>query len=54
MEINIQHQSEKTVHTFSVVDPNKLTAIEVWAICSEMHVMGILVNGKYYECIDRT
>ena len=49
MEITIQHQSEKTIHTFSVEDPNKLTAIEVWAICTEMNVKAILVNGKYYE-----
>ena len=50
MEITIQHQSEKTYHTFCVVDPNKLTGIEVWAICSEMNVTAILVNGNYYEC----
>ncbi len=50
MEITIQHQSEKTYHTFSVADPNKLTSIEVWAICTEMNVQAILVNGKYYEC----
>ena len=50
MNITIQHQSEKTYHTFSVVDPNKLTAIEVWAICTEMNVKAILVNGNYYEC----
>ena len=50
MEITIQHQSEKTNHTFSVVDPNNLTSLEVWAICSEMNVKAILVNGKYYEC----
>ena len=49
MEINIQHQTEKTSHTFSVVDPNNLTSIEVWTICSEMNVKAILVNGKYYE-----
>ena len=50
MEITIQHQSEKTNHTFCVIDPNKLTAIEVCAICSEINVTAILVNGKYYEC----
>jgi len=50
MKITIQHQSEKIYHTFSVVDANKLTSIEVWAICSEMNVKAILVNGKYYEC----
>jgi len=50
MEITIKHQTEFTNHTFCVVDPNNLTGIEVWAICSEMNVKAILVNGKYYEC----
>ncbi len=50
MKIAIQHQSEKTYHIFSVVDPNKLTSVEVWAICSEMNVTAIFVNGRYYEC----
>ncbi len=50
MEITIQHQSEKTNHTFSVTDANKLAAVEVWAICTEMNVMAIFVNGRYYEC----
>ena len=50
MKITIQHQSEKTNHTFSVVDANQLTSVEVSAICSEMNVKAILVNGKYYEC----
>ncbi len=49
MKITIQHQTEKTYHTFCVVDPNKLIPVEVWAICSEMNVTAILVNGKYYE-----
>lgn len=49
MEITIQHQSEKTYHTFSVTDANKLAPIEVWAICTEMNVTAILVDGKYYE-----
>ena len=48
MKITIQHQSEKTYHTFCVVDPNNLTGIEVWAICSEMNIKAILVNGKYW------
>ena len=49
MIITIQHQSEKTYHTFDVIDPNNLSSIEVSTICSEMNVKGILVNGKYYE-----
>lgn len=48
MIITIQHQSEKTIHTFDVVNPERLSTIEVWAICSEMNVTGILVNGRYY------
>jgi len=48
MIISIQHQLEKTIHTFNVSDPEKLTSIEVLAICLEMNVVGILVNGKYY------
>jgi hypothetical protein len=50
MEITIEHQSEKTQHTFTVTDPNNLTYSEVRAICAEMNVKAILVNGKYYEC----
>ena len=50
MEINIQRQSEKTYHTFAVVDADKLTPVEVWAICTEMNVTAILVNGNYYQC----
>jgi len=50
MEITIQHQIEKTLQTFSVKDPDNLEAVEVWAICGEMNVQAILVNGKYYEC----
>ncbi len=49
MEITIQHQSEKTIHTFTVEDPSKLTVTEVRAICAEMNVKAILVNGRYYE-----
>lgn len=49
MIVTIQHQIEKTNHTFDVVNPERLTSIEVWAICSEMNVTAILVNGKYYE-----
>jgi hypothetical protein len=48
MIIYIQHQIEKTIHTFDVVNPERLSSIEVWAICSEMNVAGILVNGMYY------
>ena len=50
MKITIKHQTEFTNHTFEVVDSNRLTEIEVWAICNQMNVQAILVNGKYYEC----
>lgn len=50
MKITIQHHSEKTYHTFSVQNPDTLTPLEVWVICTEMRVHAILVNGKYYNC----
>ena len=49
MEITLQHQIEKTLHTFDVNDPDKLTSEEVRMICWEMNVVAILVNGRYYE-----
>jgi len=49
MEITIQHQIEKTYHTFEVKDPDNLTAKEVGKISWEMNVVAILLNGKYYE-----
>ena len=49
MIITIQHQLEKTYHKFDVIDPNSLTSIEVWAICFEMNVKALLINGRYYE-----
>ena len=49
MIITIQHQVEDTIHNFDVRDPDNLASIEVWAICREMNVQAILVNGKYYE-----
>ncbi len=47
--ITIQHQQEKTNHSFEVVNPDKLTRTEVATICNEMRVPAILINGKYYE-----
>jgi hypothetical protein len=49
MKITIQHQEEKTYHTFNVIDPNSLTVLEVMAICEQMRVVAIFVNGKYYQ-----
>ena len=48
MTITIQHQIEKTYHTFSVINPDSLTSQEVKRICEKMGVEAILVNGKYY------
>lgn len=47
--ITIQHQTEKTYHTFKVANPDKLTAMEVLTICGEMNVTAILINGRFYE-----
>lgn len=49
MIITIRHQLEKTYHKFDVADPHSLTSVEVWAICFEMGVTALLINGKYYE-----
>ena len=49
MIISIRHQTENTIHEFDVINPNHLNSIEVSAICFEMNVKAILVNGKYYE-----
>ena len=49
MEITIQHQIEKTYHSFDVKDPSELTVEEVSRICTDMNVVGILVNGRYFE-----
>ncbi len=50
MTLTIQHQTENTIHNFDVKDPDNLASIEVWAICTDMNVTAILVNGKYYQC----
>jgi len=49
MKITIQHQEEKTYHTFTVQNADKLTVQEVAHICECMGVSAILVNGKYYS-----
>ena len=48
MIITIRHQIVKTVHKFDVKDPDNLASLEIWTICTEMNVMAIFVNGKYY------
>lgn len=47
--ITIQHQLDKTDHTFLVVNPDKLTQKEVEFIKLEMGVSVLLVNGKLYK-----
>ena len=47
--ISITHQLEKTTHVFYVVDPDKLTSIEVDRIKSEMGVEMVFVNGRLYK-----
>ena len=49
MIITIKHQIENTIHKFEVKNPDSLASIEVWAICVEMNVKAIMINGKYYE-----
>lgn len=49
MEITIQHQVEKTFHTFEVLDPDNLTLEEVIFICEKMGVHSLFVNGKLYK-----
>ncbi len=46
MEITIQHQIEKTFHTFDVNDPDKLTDEEVRMICWDMNVVAIFENTR--------
>lgn len=48
MQITLIHQTEKTEHTFEVVDENKLTSDEISTICEEMNVRDIFVCGRYY------
>jgi hypothetical protein len=48
MELKIEHQEDKIIHTFKVIDPDNLTSSEVKLICIKMRVKAIFVNGKYY------
>lgn len=47
--ISITHQVEKTQHHFMVVNPDKLTNLEVDRIKRAMGVEFVLVNGKLYK-----
>ncbi len=48
-QIKITHQLDKTIHTFSVTNPNILTKEEVRKICDRMNVTALFVNGRYYK-----
>ena len=48
-KITITHQEEKTKHSFTVKDPDRLTQAEVNTICQAMFVEALLINGKYYK-----
>ena len=49
MRVTIQHQIEKTYHTFKVKDANNLTLNEVKHICEKMGVVTLFINGKIYS-----
>lgn len=47
--ITIIHQLEKTQHHFMVVNPDKLTSLEVDKIKEGMGVEMVFMNGKLYK-----
>ena len=47
--ITITHQLEKTQHHFMVVNPDKLTSLEVDKIKKAMGVEMVFVNGRFYK-----
>jgi hypothetical protein len=49
--ITITHQLEKTKHHFLVVNPDKLTSIEVDRVKKRMGVEMMLVNGRLYNSL---
>lgn len=49
MQITIPHSTERTLHTFDVINPHRLTRPEVEHICEVMNVAALLVNGRYYK-----
>lgn len=48
-KITITHQDEKTQHTFTVKNPDRLTQDEVNKICQTARFRAVFVNGRYYE-----
>ena len=49
MRVTIQHQVERTFHTFKVKNADKLNKEEVHHICSTMNVETLFINGKIYK-----
>jgi hypothetical protein len=49
MRVTIQHQIEKTFHTFNVKNADKLNKEEVKHICHKMSVEKLFINGKFYQ-----
>jgi hypothetical protein len=48
-QISITHQIEKTQHHFMVVNPDKLSSLEVDRIKKVMGVEILFVNGRLYK-----
>jgi hypothetical protein len=48
-KITITHQEEKTQHTFTVKNPDRLTQAEVNRICHTARFNALFVNNRYYE-----
>ena len=47
--ISIVHQLEKIQHHFMVVNPDKLSSLEVERIKKSMGVEMVFVNGRLYK-----
>jgi hypothetical protein len=47
--ITITHQLEKSQYHYMVVNPDKLTSLEVDRIKNEMGVEMVFVNGRLYK-----
>jgi hypothetical protein len=49
IRITLTHQIEKTQHHFMVVNPDKLTSLEVDRVKKTMRVEMVFVNGRLYK-----
>ena len=48
-KITLENRNENTTHEFDVVNPDRLTRLEIDIICEAMNVKSIFVNGKIYN-----